>query len=121
MTQRTSQEFYCGECKGYFLVRLNMALNHEVFVKCPNCDHEHRRVIKDGTIYESGRFSADAKEVLRTTMATYHKEPITERMKKAHDKNSYCDRRDGAVMSTAQMERWAEVAHRESTGEMFDD
>jgi len=119
--QRVTQEFYCGECQGYFMVRLNMALNHEVHVKCPSCGHEHRRVIKDGVIYESGRYSADVKETVRTTMATYHKEPITERMRKAHDGSSYGGRRDGVEMSAAQMERWAELAHRERTGAMFDD
>lgn len=103
------------------MVRLNMALNHEVHVKCPNCGHEHRRVIQDGVIYESGRYSSDVKENVLTTKATYHKEPITERMKKAHEKHHYGGRRDGVPMTTDQMERWAEVAQREQTGEMFDD
>lgn len=119
--QRVSQEFYCGECKGYFMVRLNMALNHEVHVRCPKCDHEHRRVIKDGVIYESGRYGTDVKENVRTTIATYHKEPVTERMKKAHEQNSYRDRRDAVAMTAESMVRWAEVAQREKTGAMFDD
>lgn len=52
---RISQEFYCGECKGYFVVRLNIELNHEVEIACPNCGHEHRRCIVDGLIFEQGR------------------------------------------------------------------
>lgn len=119
--ERTSQEFYCGECVGYFMVRLNMALNHEVYVRCPNCEHEHRRVIKDGVIYESGRYSSDVKENVLTTKATYHKEPITERMKKAHEGKEWSGRRDGVPMTPAQMERWNEVARRETVGEYFDD
>lgn len=119
--QRASQEFYCGECQGYFIVRLNMALNHEVHVKCPNCGHEHRRVIKDGIIYESGRYTSDVKENVLTTMATYHKEPVTQRMKEAHEKRQWGGRRDGVEMTRDQMERWAEIAQREQTGEMFDD
>lgn len=117
--QRVSQEFYCGECKGYFMVRLNMILNHEVHIKCPNCGHEHRRVINDGVIYEKGRYDHDVKENVLTTKATYHKEPITERMQKARD--SWSGRRDGVPMTAEQMLRWAEVAHREKTGEMYDD
>lgn len=116
--QRASQEFYCGECKGYFIVRLNMALNHEVHVKCPNCGHEHRRVIQDGIIHESGRYTSDVKENVLTTMATYHKEPVTQRMKEARQ---WGDRRDGVEMDSESMSRWAEVAQRETTGEMFDD
>lgn len=119
--QRVSQEFYCGECKGYFMIRLNMVLNHEVHVKCPNCAHEHRRVIQDGMIYESGRYSSDVKENVLTTMATYHKTPITERMRKAHEKNGWGGRRDGVQMTEEQLSRWAEVAQREKTGAMFDD
>ena len=124
---RMSQEFYCGECDGYFMVRLNMSLNLEVHVKCPKCGHEHRRVIKDGSIYENGRFATDAKETVRTTIATYHKEPVTARMRKAHGKNrgivgNWCSsRRDGVTLTNEQLERWAEVAQRETTGEMFDD
>lgn len=119
--QRTSQEFYCGECQGYFLVRLNMALNHEIHVCCPNCNHEHRRVIKEGTIYEDGRYSSDVKERVLTSKATYHKEPVTERMKKAHKKRSWPDRRDGVPMTDDQLMRWHEVAEREKNGAMFDD
>jgi hypothetical protein len=119
--QRASQEFYCGECEGYFIVRLNMALNHEVYVKCPNCGHEHRRVVQDGLIYELGRFATEAKEKVLTTKATYHKEPVTDRLREAHKKLSYSERRSGVEMSDDSLSRWAEVAQRELTGEMFDD
>lgn len=119
--QRMSQEFYCGECEGYFLVRLNMALNHGILVCCPNCGHEHRRVIKDGVIYENGRYDASVKEKVLTSKVTYHKEPVTETMKKAHADRSWGGRRDGATMSNDQLMRWQEVAEREQNGAMFDD
>lgn len=120
-SRRTSQEFYCGECKGYFIARLNMALNHEVLIQCPNCKHEHRRVVNDGVIYEQGRFATEHKERLLPTMATYHKEPITDRMKKAHNKQSFNERRDGVVLSDDLLMRWHETSQREKTGMMFDD
>ena len=50
---RISQEFYCGECSGYFVVRLNIALNHEAEIVCPNCGHEHCRVVRNGIITEA--------------------------------------------------------------------
>jgi len=44
------QELYCHGCDKYvqFPVDLDMEGNH-VF-KCPNCGHEHCRVVKDGKI-----------------------------------------------------------------------
>lgn len=107
---RVSQEFYCGECQGYFVVRLNMSLNFEALIKCPNCGHEHRRVVKDGEIYEQGRHSVPVKETILTTKATYSKEPFTEKMKKAR---GWGDRRDGVTFDHAMAERWLNVASRE--------
>jgi hypothetical protein len=107
---RVTQEFYCGECQGYFLVRLNMALNFEAHIKCPKCEHEHRRIIKDGEIYEKGRYGVDVKETIHTTMAQYSKEPFTAKMKKA---SKWGDRRDGVPMDHVMAERWLNVAARE--------
>jgi hypothetical protein len=116
---RQTQEFYCGECKGYFMVTLNIALNHEVEVVCPgpNCGHEHRRCVVDGQILENGRFSSNSKEKLRPSSASYSKEPLTAKMQAAAKNNGgsgYCgQRRDGSVLSPAMMDRWLEVAARE--------
>lgn len=107
---RVTQEFYCGECRGYFLVHLNMSLNIEVHIKCPKCGHEHRRVIKDGEIYEKGRYAVDAKETIHTTIAQYSKEPFTAKMQRA---SRWGDRRDGVPMDYAMAERWLNVAARE--------
>jgi hypothetical protein len=46
-------EFYCHACNGYFRVELEMGLNGNHVVECPNCGHEHCRVI------EGGRITAD--------------------------------------------------------------
>jgi len=43
-------EFYCHECDGYVKVELDYALNGNHVVECPNCGHEHCRVIQDGKI-----------------------------------------------------------------------
>ena len=110
MSDRVTQEFYCGECSGYFLVRLNMELNHEVMVRCPSCNHLHQRNIRDGRIFEKGRFESTVKENIRTTMATYSKKPHTEAMQKAQKASDYRGRRDGVPLD---MERWLEIAGRE--------
>ena len=47
---RIKKEFYCNECQKYFDVKLNMALNGNHRVHCPNCGHIHYREIKDGVI-----------------------------------------------------------------------
>lgn len=120
-TQRVSQEFYCGECVGYFFVRLNMVVNHEALIRCPNCAHEHRRCINNGVIYEDGRYQSDIKETVLTMKSTYHKVPITDQMKKAAEGKSWQDRRNGIQMSPDQMLRWYEVSQREKLGDMFDD
>ena len=68
------QEFYCGECRGYILVKLNMALNHVVEVVCPNCDHHHLRNIMDGQIFEKGRMNGQYKEEICPPKSAYSKE-----------------------------------------------
>jgi len=49
-------EFYCQECHKYFDVKLNMSLNGNHRVHCPNCGHIHFRKITEGEITED-RFS----------------------------------------------------------------
>lgn len=108
---RISQEFYCSECRGYFLVRLNIHLNHEAEIVCPNCSHEHRRCIVDGQIFEQGRHSTDSKEKIRPTKASYSKEPLTTKMRQANER--WGARRDGSILTEQMRERWLEVASRE--------
>jgi len=107
---RVTQEFYCGECQGYFLIRLNMVLNFEAFIRCPNCGHEHRRVVMNGEIYEQGRYKVDVKETIRTTKSQYSKEPFTKKMK---DARKWSDRRDGVEIDYEMAQRWLNVAARE--------
>jgi DNA-directed RNA polymerase subunit RPC12/RpoP len=47
---RVKAEFYCQECRKYFDIKLNMSLNGNIRVHCPNCGHIHFRQIKDGVI-----------------------------------------------------------------------
>jgi hypothetical protein len=89
---RIWQEFYCGECEGYIDVKLNMSLNFEVQIVCPNCKHEHARCIRKGVIYEQGRGQSPVKDKIMPVASAYHKEPKTKKMLNAKD---WGDRRDG--------------------------
>ena len=88
---KTSQEFYCGECKDYWILINSYLDGYEVEVVCPNCNHEHRRCISKGQIVKSGRFANAPKEKIISPKSSYHKEPIHIRMDKA--KKSFDSRR----------------------------
>lgn len=45
-------EFYCQACRKYFDVKLNVSLNGNHRVHCPNCGHIHFRRIENGEITE---------------------------------------------------------------------
>lgn len=110
------QEFYCGECKGYFRVKLNTAINMAVEMVCPNCGHEHHRYIKDGVIYENGRYGNEPKEKIYPPKSAYSKEAFTQKMaqsKWARDgvviKNEDDLNKENAAASAMIKERWFEI------------
>ena len=43
-------EFYCHECDGYVRVELDYSLNGNHVITCPECGHEHCRVIENGRV-----------------------------------------------------------------------
>ena len=45
---RFKEEFYCQECKQYFLTYLRTNMNGNYTIKCPKCGHHHYRKVKDG-------------------------------------------------------------------------
>lgn len=59
---RIIEEFYCSSCRKYFDVKLNMALNGNHRVHCPNCGHIHYRVIQDGKITNT-RFTDNTESI----------------------------------------------------------
>lgn len=44
------QELWCHDCERYVQFNLDMSLNGNHVLNCPNCGHEHCRVIRDGKI-----------------------------------------------------------------------
>lgn len=45
-------EFQCTECHKVFDFNLNMELNGNYRIHCPNCGHVHYRIVKNGKITE---------------------------------------------------------------------
>lgn len=78
---RITQEFYCaksgGGCGGYIRVRLNMALNGPVEIACPKCNHKHRRILRDGVLYDSfggdDRYDKEPTQEICPTLAAWTK------------------------------------------------
>jgi len=44
------QELYCHNCGKYVQFNLDLSLNGNHVLACPDCRHEHCRVVKDGKI-----------------------------------------------------------------------
>jgi len=56
-------EFLCTMCHKYFDIKLNMSLDGNYRVHCPNCGHIHYRTVKKGMITDV-RFTDNPKDVL---------------------------------------------------------
>ena len=44
------QELWCHECQRYVQFNLDMELNGNHVLECPNCGHEHCRAVQDGKV-----------------------------------------------------------------------
>jgi len=45
-----AQEIHCHECDRYVQFKIDLTLSGNHVLECPNCGHEHCRVVKDGKI-----------------------------------------------------------------------
>lgn len=50
MENREMQELHCHDCQKYVQFPIDLSLNGNHVLECPNCGHEHCRVVKDGVI-----------------------------------------------------------------------
>ena len=113
--QVITQEFYCSECKAYFLVTLFVGqTNYEAVIVCPSCGHEHQRCIYNGEINEQGRFKTSVKERILSTKASISKEARTARLKKS---TSFGDKRDGVPMDDLEINHWLQQGWLEKSAE----
>lgn len=56
------QELHCHNCDKYVQFDIDLSLNGNHILNCPNCGHEHCRVVKNGIITDDrwdSRNSAD--------------------------------------------------------------
>jgi len=83
---RRSEEFYCSECKKYFLTYLRTSHFGNYTIQCPNCNHHHFRVVKEGLVTEDRHReqygTADLIIGLSSTLkdTPYHDDPTFRRM-----------------------------------------
>ena len=47
---KVKKEFMCTECSKYFDVKLNISLDGNYRIHCPNCGHVHYRMVVKGII-----------------------------------------------------------------------
>lgn len=112
---RVTQEFYCaksgGGCGGYFLAKINMALNGVHKIICPNCKHDHQRKINEGRIVEEGRFGVSVIDEIYATKSTFRMEPYTiqtkERVGSKQERD--CVVIDNKEMVSKDISHWIEV------------
>ena len=44
------QELYCHACERYVQFQIDIELDGNHVLHCPNCDHEHCRVVRQGVV-----------------------------------------------------------------------
>src|ERR1700690_528754 len=47
------QEIHCHNCDKYVQFTLDLSMNGNHVLKCPNCGHEHCRVVENGKITDT--------------------------------------------------------------------
>lgn len=64
------QEIHCHHCGKYVQFDMDMSLNGNHVLPCPNCGHEHCRVVKDGIITEErwAQRNGDTIQISSTTI-----------------------------------------------------
>jgi hypothetical protein len=70
------EEFYCGECVGYFNQKLRANVTGNFTIQCPECGHHHYRYIENGFITDRRcNDKADQLDIIIALKAKYRKTP----------------------------------------------
>ncbi|MCK5235982.1 MAG: hypothetical protein KAR06_03270 [Deltaproteobacteria bacterium] len=64
------QELHCHDCNQYVQFDMDMSLNGNHVLNCPNCGHEHCRVVKDGIITSERWDQRNGAGTVRVNVAT---------------------------------------------------
>lgn len=66
------QELHCHNCNQYVQFDIDLSLNGNHVFECPNCGHEHCRVVKDGIITDDRWDSRNGQTLyINTSTITY--------------------------------------------------
>ena len=77
MSRRRRQELYCHACDKHVQFVVDMELDGNHVLHCPNCGHEHCRVVKDGKITDDRWDSRNGNTfVISTSSTSYSVNPI---------------------------------------------
>jgi hypothetical protein len=65
------QEIFCHNCQKHVQFDLDVELNCNHILNCPNCNHEHCRVVQDGVVTGNRWDSRNSIYNVSTTTATW--------------------------------------------------
>lgn len=69
------QEIHCHNCGKYVQFDIDVSLNGNHVLRCPNCDHEHCRVVRGGVItgdrWDSRNVTMTVTHVTMSTASTW--------------------------------------------------
>ena len=71
MSDLRRQELYCHDCGRYVQFDVDLSLDGNHILSCPNCSHEHCRVVKDGEITDIRWDSRNPTYVVTSTSYSY--------------------------------------------------
>ena len=64
------QELHCHNCQRYVQFDIDVSMNGDYKLECPNCGHEHYRVVNDGIISDERWGSANSQQGSQTVTLT---------------------------------------------------
>lgn len=85
---RVKSEFNCTNCHKYFDFTMNVSLNGNYRIHCPNCGHVHYRSVKDGVITDT-RFPENDSVILYEDIIPM-KSSCRDASKEVHNDHSRC-------------------------------
>ena len=71
MFHKERQELWCHNCQHYVQFDIDMEMNGNHVLECPNCGHEHCRVVDNGKITDDRWDSRNDNAVFIATNATF--------------------------------------------------
>lgn len=60
---KVRQELWCHECQRYVQFEIDIELNGKHVIICPNCGHEHCRIVNNGVITEERWESRNGQQI----------------------------------------------------------